>query len=260
MADWGTRRQFSFILVFILLLLAIAGLIYFTNSPEPTCFDGLQNQDELEVDCGGSCLKVCPVEVSDLIVHWSRVVKVREGVYDVAALVENPNPFGIESIDYRIKVHDEDNILIRDFNGRTYLNPGEKMVLFEPNINVGFRTPTTAFIEFSEPEWHRLIPARKPILSVGGKRFSNETQAEVRFTLSNDSLFDAGAIEAFVILFDERENAYAASRTLIEGLDSGEEKELFFTWPEPLEIEPFSIEIITRTDLVHDNIITEPPI
>ena len=258
MSSWGTRRQVSFILVFILILGAIITALIISHQEDPTCFDGIQNQGELEIDCGGECLKVCSIETTDLIVHWSRVFRVRDGKYDLAILVENPNQFGLSDIPFFAKVHDERNILVKEIRGSTYLNPGEKALIFEPNINVGQRTPINAFVEMGDnPEWRRLESVRKPILTVGGKQVRNETNGEVRITLTNDSLFPAEDIEVYALVADDVGNVFAVSGTEVAELKVGEEREIIFTWPELFPKDPFAVEIMVRTNLVHGHELVE---
>jgi len=251
MSSWSTRRQLTFVFSFILILLIIVASIIFFSWEKPSCFDNKQNQDELEIDCGGPCLEVCPSEATDLIVHWSRVFPVREGIYDLAILIENPNSFGLLGVPYTVKIHDEDNILIREIKGSTYLNPGEKTIIFEPHVNVGFRTPTTAFVDFdSDLEWLRLQPSQKPVLTVSSKQVSTSSQGEVRVDLINNSLNPVQDIELYVLVADENKNVFAVSATTLDEMATGEERELFFTWPTPFSKEPASVEILMRVDLV----------
>ena len=109
----------------------MGGLIYYFQ-PEPTCFDKRQNQDEESVDCGGSCAP-CSEKIHDLTILWSRVFSVREGSYDAAALVENQNQFlASKKLVYAFKLYDKDNILVAIRENFTFVNAGEKLIIFEP--------------------------------------------------------------------------------------------------------------------------------
>ena len=57
----------------------------------PTCFDGVKNQNEKGLDCGGVCTRICSGDISTPIVMWQRVFQVTPGVYSAVAYIQNPN-------------------------------------------------------------------------------------------------------------------------------------------------------------------------
>ncbi len=256
MSVWSTRRQLAFVAFFVVLLaLGVAGLLYF-NQEVPTCTDGLTNQSELGVDCGGPCIRICPVETNELVILWTRIFKVREGVYDVAALVENPNPFGVVSADYKIRVYDADNLPVKDIEGSTYLNPHERFLVFEPNVDVGFRTPTRAFLTFdNDLDWRRLGPARKPDLRVGSYVITNTPILSLKSSVNNMSIFNVENVEVVAILSDGQANATHVSRTFIDSLNEDATKEIVFTWPNVKDDKVVGVLILPRVDLVTANLL-----
>ena len=139
MASWRSTQQlkyFSFVLG-IALIIASIGLIFIFNRPG-TCSDGKQNNGELGVDCGGSCARLCSFEVSELVTHWARSFPVREDRYDAVAFLENPNfNAGVKKLAYTFKLYDAKNVLTGSREGNTYVNPGEKFVIYENGIEAG---------------------------------------------------------------------------------------------------------------------------
>ncbi|HEY9582758.1 MAG TPA: hypothetical protein VJK09_00385 [Candidatus Paceibacterota bacterium] len=256
MSAWGTRRQISFVFIFVLLLVVVIVALIIANRHVSTCSDNIQNQGELNVDCGGVCTLVCPSETNDLVVLWTRIFKVREGAYDVAAFIENPNPFGLVQVPYHIRIYDKENVPVRDIDGTTYVNPHERMIIFEPQVNVGFREPTRAFLSFPDVFiWKRLKEAKNPTLTLTNKRIENEPILTLRATLTNDSLSPVEDIELDALLYDASSNVIAVSRTYVDRLDNGSSKEIFFTWPTPPAKGVVSAEIFPRVDLVKTNVI-----
>src|SRR3989344_1532418 len=256
MSAWGTRRQLSFVLVFILLLSFAAVLLIIINRHAPACNDDVQNQGELGIDCSGPCTKVCAVEINDLAALWTRIFKVREGIYDVAAYVENPNDFGLVNLPYHIRIYDAENVPVKDVEGEVFLNPHERALIFEPQVNVGFRIPNRAFITFPDkPVWHRLNPARATTLTVTNQRIETSPILSLRATLTNDSLFLVSAIELDALLYGQSGNVLHVSRTYVENLASGQSKEISFTWPTLPTETVVSSDILPRVDLVSSNVI-----
>ncbi|MCR4310974.1 MAG: hypothetical protein NUV54_00150, partial [Candidatus Taylorbacteria bacterium] len=88
MVSWSTRHQFFYIsgaILFFLFALALPTL--FLTYKAPSCVDGVQNQEELGIDCGGPCSVLCKAEALDVIVRWQRAFRVKEGVYNALAYV-----------------------------------------------------------------------------------------------------------------------------------------------------------------------------
>ena len=95
---WAARRRLSYILIIFAFLAVVAFLIYQKYYyQEPTCFDNVLNQNEEDIDCGGTCDKVCPFRATTPNIIWSRALQIAPGIYNLLAKVENPN------FDFRMK-------------------------------------------------------------------------------------------------------------------------------------------------------------
>ena len=90
MIPWATKQKMRYTIVFITILIAVSFMpLYIVTKNflerDETCVDGIQNQDETGIDCGGICVTACLDQISDLKVLWSRVFYVDVGVYDAVA-------------------------------------------------------------------------------------------------------------------------------------------------------------------------------
>ena len=250
MLSWSVRRRLLYLFLTIVLLGVVGGGLFWYYQPLPSCSDGKQNQDELGIDCGGSCPQVCSIEIQDPRIVWSRLLKVGEGKYDSAVLVENPNPrHGIKRLNYTLRVVDKDNILIADIPGQTFLNPKEQFVIFNSRLNVGLRIPARAISEFTDPPVWQKIEQPIPKLTMVKKGFNNLPRPQLLASITNESLVSLKDIEVVVVLSDSDGNAIAVSSTFVETLDPDETRELSFTWPEPLAAEPTTIDLYPHFDL-----------
>lgn len=247
----------SFVLTFILLLILGVVLLIFLSRKVPTCVDNLQNQNELDVDCGGPCVRVCKVEVADLIVLWARAFPVRERLYDLAAYVENPNPFGLLELPYRFRVYDNDNIPVKDVLDRTYLNPHERALITVTGVDLGFRTPSRTFISFDEDlKWQRLSLVRSPTIAISNKKISiGEGKLSLSAKVTNDSIFAIKDIELDALLYDVAGNALLVSRSFLPRLAPNQTYEPVFTWPSTTTTTPASSDIFARINLVAEYLI-----
>lgn len=217
-------------------------------TPAPSCFDNKQNQKEEGVDCGGEC-EACVTNPKDLIIYWARPFEFSSGHYDMAALIENPNPFyGAKEIKYKISLY-ESNILVGEREGKTYLNPREKFLIFESGISTGFRKADRAAIVFEEINWKRFDITRPNIL-VSSKFFENAPNGREKVIFQNKTILPIRNLDAYAVLLDSDGNAFGASATRIERLLSEETKEVFFTWGKPY-IPPSSVEVYYRVNLMN---------
>lgn len=237
---WGLRRQFAVFSVFAaVILLIVFGAIYYFR-PEPTCFDNRQNQDEEGVDCGGAVARCTPCsgKIRDLTTLWTRFFIIRDGVADIAALLENSNQFlGTKKFVYAVKLYDENNVLISIRENSTFVLPGEKFLVFEPNIVTQNRVPKRVILEPRMVSWEPAESAPLRIDVVRKDLFLTDIIAprlEVGVkNQSGDEIYKN--VEVSAILLGKEDEILGASRTVLDRLDIFEEKHLTFTWPRPIE-------------------------
>lgn len=250
--SWRIKRQIISFLVVVGFVGGVVGIIVYLYVPEQTCSDGVQNQEELGVDCGGPC-EPCITNPKDIAVLWTRVIKIDEGFYEAASLIENPNLFyGLSSFRYRFKLYDSKNVLVAVKEGQTFLNPQDKFAIFETRINTGEREATKAIVEIEQATEWEYLNKEKPSIVVSRKSFSNEPFPVASAYLYNESLFPVNDIYAYIVLSDRDGNAMAVSSTKVSSLAGESGKEITFTWPAPFAELPSSSEIYTRIKLFED--------
>jgi hypothetical protein len=228
----------------------LASLIIWVSRPAPTCFDDKKNQGEEGVDCGGPCEIAC-LETAQLpVVLWVRIFKAPGNFFDTASLVDNPNVlFGSSELTYRFRIYDANNILVSIREGKTFVNPGERFIIFESGIDAGERIPQRATVEFDKIIWRR-VEKEKPILKVVRKDFVNLPFPRLFVEVENTSILDVKDVYLSAVLFDEEGNAVASSQTKIDFLKAERSQGAVFTWPRSFEKPPASSEVFIRARLV----------
>lgn len=247
---WALQRQLFYlgILSFVFLLLGfLIGYPYF--NPEPTCFDGKQSGDELGVDCGGSCVLACISQVDKISILWARAFQVVPGRYNAVAYIENHNEKeAVDRIRYRFRFADENNVYIGMREGEIFIPPAGNFAIFEPAVGFGNSVPVYTTFEFLEtPTWYQvpnetLNQARIFVSDI--VLFDEKVAPRMTALVSNDSLYAVEDIYLVAILYDEFGNALQTSRTYIEELAGEDSREIVFTWPEPIDREVITKEII----------------
>ena len=238
MVSWSTRRKSIYLIgTLLVFLFALALPFWYVTYKAPSCTDGLQNQGELGVDCGGACALLCKEQALDPIVRWQRAFKIKEGLYNAAAYVENPNlDSGIDRIAYRFKLYDSSNLLIYERQGETFIPPKKIFGVFESNILTGSRVPARALFEFlGSPVW-RTDFASEPVLVFSNKLFSEQDKLpRLTASIQNPTSNPVYNVEVVAILYDTLDNAIASSRTIVDSIPKYGLIPFVFTWPEPLE-------------------------
>ena len=103
MKIFRSAKQTTILTIYLILLALVSLLIYNILKPDPTCFDGKQNQREEGVDCGGPC-QPCEEEINaqDLKVMEKAFVYGGPKKYDVMAKISNPNDqYGSPKFSYK---------------------------------------------------------------------------------------------------------------------------------------------------------------
>lgn len=253
MASWSRKRRFIYALIvgsLILAVIVIPAFLFFYKAP--TCFDGILNGTEQDVDCGGKCVRLCASAFLPLSVGWSRFEQVAPGLYNVGAYIINPNPEGeARSVPYRVMLYDSKGILIIEQHDTVDIPAHRNTLAFMRAIDTGKRIPAKAFFEFTGfPDWR----SRKDPLSrlvIGEKNyFEDQNSSSLTVDLLNSDSSSSlimppdNKLAVYVVLYDVNNNAIGFSKTFLENILPGESVLAPFTWPFSRNGKVISIEVL----------------
>ena len=238
---WALQRQLLFALAVLVIFGVIGSGIYFTYFYTPaSCFDGVWNQDEEQIDCGGSCALLC--QAPNISVMWARSVKVAPGVYHAVAMVRNPHTGSSGTVSYEASLFDEENILITRRTGALSIGPGEIAPLFEANITTGERIPARTFVEVLPGAFEKQERELSPVRVLNWDL--DEEALRLTATVQNQGTERVHDVRIIALLYNNEDTLISASQTLSGTLDVGERKNVVFTWQEGFP------EDVARTDIV----------
>jgi hypothetical protein len=250
--SWTSRRKSRITLVFFCIVAIFAGFLIFPIvTRTPTCFDGRHNGNELGIDCGGECALQCTQFTQDVNIKWQRSYPIVKGFYNAVAYVENQNfQAGTKQIKYKFKLYDKDRVLIAERDGETFIEPNRGFVVLEQQIPVGESVPLYTTFTFTDPIALYKTDDRYDDLVVAVTNQLLSTQdIKPRFsaTLKNTSdTHTISAIDAYVVLYDEEDNAIQVGKTRVTELSPREEKNIFIVWQNKFEKKPVRFEVIPR--------------
>lgn len=240
--SWATRRKTLYISVIlgVFLLLTSIPVAILLHKPE-TCFDGIQNQTETDIDKGGPCVLLDPRTLTPEAILWARSFLIRPnehggGTYSAVAYIENTNKqAGIRHVAYHFGFYDDKNIIVAERSGVGYVLPGTVTPIFEGGIDAGNRPITHTYFSFSEvPMWERVSnPAQ--VLRIDNIRLADAfSSPRLTADIENTSVKSVVKPSFVAILFSPNGNAFSASATAVDRLQPGEKRTIVFTWPSAL--------------------------
>lgn len=259
--SWAETRRLIYALVVIGFFLAIiAPFVYRYLTRPATCFDGIQNQGEVEVDKGGPCIVRSESTIAPVTVRFAKVFKVSEGMYSAIGYVENPNrDVGLRNAEYEFVLYDNQGIYVAERRGRLFIPPQAVIPVFEAQVATGNQTPVRADLTFTpKTTWEKMERrfddlkvhdtveenvVRKPC-AINEFDCVEHIYPRVRAVLKNSGLEPFSNVPVTAVVFDAAGNAIAASRTIVPSLLPGASADLVYTWNVPFSGDVSRVDII----------------
>lgn len=237
------------------------GIYYAFLKPGPTCFDNIKNQDEEEVDCGGSICVSCEIKtLKNIEVIWAEAIPLGQNLYDLAAKIRNPNPnFGNPNVKYEFELADKSGQIVGKKSGTTFILPNSTKYIIENNFESQDQIDSVQIkIDTGENlSWLKLKNYQTPELYVKDKKFEirNETNffAEASGVVKNSTTFGFDKVDADIVLFGSNSKLIGAAKSEIRTLGAGEERYFSVRWFSPIAGEVKFFDMQAETNLFSDD-------
>lgn len=245
---WATKRRLivGAIIVGVLLIIGAAAVTISVYEP-PSCVDRKQNQDEEDIDCGGSCPYLCTTRQEAPVTPLPRLLKGANGRIDLVASIENRNfEAAAKDVKFVIRIYDEQLALVREIKDSIDLPPRTLMPIFIPGVATDGATLRASLeVDMASLRWYEISddPRILPIVTqtiLGG----TAAAPRVETTLTNPSVARLIRIPVIALIRDNAtSNVIAASKTVVT-LESQADAKATFTWNEPFDTPSVRIDII----------------
>jgi Mg-chelatase subunit ChlD len=233
---WAVWRRLQYGTGYTLVLMGMSVLVYYQYFYQPpTCFDGLQNGDELGIDCDGSCVRICAAGVMPPTVRWTASFPSLPGQYNAVAYVENTNQgAGTPELNYTFELYDASG-LIAERSGTTVLPPDSAYPVFEGRIDTKGRTPTETKLVLEPAElWLPYSFGRAQFRTTDMNLTGADDDPRLTVKVENTELDEAKEVEVVATIFDARGNPLTSSQTFVEIFPGRSARDLTFTWARPI--------------------------
>lgn len=221
--------------VFFAFLGGLAALLYLATRPAPSCFDGLQNQNEEGADCGGVCQLACRKEprFTELLPGSTMLFATGENSYDVAAEVENRNlDFGASSFQYEFTLFDSASSVIAARQGESYILPGERKLLVEQRLGAS-RPARWAALKISAISWTevKIFPTLELVIRDKSLTALPDGTSRASALVLNQSGANLRQIDLTVVLRDDPGKVLAVGKTDVQIIRDTEQRYFELRWP-----------------------------
>jgi hypothetical protein len=240
MASWATRRKFTYIFIagiaaIVIIIVPVFKILY----KAPTCSDGIQNQGEQGIDCGGPCRTLCQSAFLAPSVLWADAQRVTGGLYNLAAYIENPNVNGAAvHVPYEFSIFDSQGILITQQSGMIDIPANRNTLAFIGAVDMGQRVPAKGGVTFQftqAPLWQKshdtLADLTYPTPEYVEDSTSTRPSSSLQVAMTNTGLTPVDDIAVYAILKDINDNEIDFSKTTIDEIPAGGTYVAPFTWP-----------------------------
>ena len=247
--SWAARRRVVILLIvgaFVIAFLATVSIAALYETP--SCADGMQNQGEDGIDCGGACAYLCTAQVLPPAVLFTKALGAGGGRTDVIASVENKNvAAAAKDVPYRITLFGTGQSLIQEVTGTLDLPPGAVTPVYVPGIASGKQVVVRAFLSIAEgaPRWFALPSGVRAVPFVSNIRQSGALAApRIDAALTNPTSVPFSNVRTIILVHDKDGDVMAASQTVILSIPAQGQATATFTWNRAFPDAPVAIEVV----------------
>lgn len=248
--SWAARRRFFILLTLGAIIIAFTAIVSIaTLYKAPSCTDGVQNQGEAGIDCGGPCAYLCiSSEQPPTVLFTQSFTDTTTGRTVVVASVENKNTnAAAKSVPYRVTIYGARQTLIQSIPGTLDLPPGATVTVFIPSIVSGRQVVTNAFLDIDTAsiKWVTMTTDPRIVPGVSNTIQGGSLDApRIDATLVNGSVSALANVKVVVLVRDARSNVIAASGTVVPSIPAQGSATATFTWNTAFPGVPASIEVV----------------
>ena len=218
-----TTKQILYGAFFVTFVSALALWFYAgVLAPSPSCSDGVRNQKEESVDCGGPCLS-CAVKDLDLLVKKKTIVPI-EALNRTTFFVELENPsvdFWVKKFDYAFRIYNSLGVIVGNFKGSSYVNPGGDREISYVAEDFDPRDARQFDFEVTNEEWAPIEEYNDSGIRVVRRGLDERNGKIVVFgTIRNSSSDPISLLRVGAVFSDKVGNFVNVSTTVVENFEA----------------------------------------
>jgi hypothetical protein len=224
-------------LIFFALIIWLVYLIFL--KPKPSCFDGIQNEGEQGVDCGGPCAKLCIPTGTEPITEIGGVDVFNPLADHVTLLAQVVNPnsdFAADTFSYTFTLYDASGNVIGTVPGTSFIYADQTKYLVVPNEAVSAPVDH-AELTIAPPDW---VPASQLGLipqfafqDIAASSSPNGTTA-ISGTIADEDSASFSNLTVVAVLKGVNGAVAGVTATQLDGISPGQPASFSVSYPIPL--------------------------
>lgn len=130
------------------------GAYYLWFRPTATCFDGIQNQNETGIDCGGVCGNVCmPPDFKNLDVSVPKIFKTGDQVNVLTEIKNYNQTLAARKVDYMLTLFDKSGTPLESHPGSFFIYAGQIRFISDFIATQNAQKVASADVTLKNPAW-----------------------------------------------------------------------------------------------------------
>ncbi|RME59976.1 hypothetical protein D6779_03060 [Candidatus Parcubacteria bacterium] len=247
----NTRLKKQLLYLSPLLLILGIGIIVgasFLFRHEPTCFDGIKNQGEEDVDCGGPCELQCYLRgIQDIRLDSEiRAFYLAKDASAVLARIQNPNAaVAAPHFAYTLSIYDRAGSIVRRVTGDSFIYAGEVKYLFVPRVPIAANYVSKVDFHVDKVEWAPQEEFPRPAVEVKQFRTTKDARGTwVDGELVSEDVKTIAEIQVLAIFRGKFGQRTGASFTVVKNLAPRETRRFRIYYPVAGDIDEGATEVI----------------
>ncbi len=221
-----------------LLALIVFVVYYIWFKPAPTCFDNIQNGNEIGIDCGGACPSCEIKSLVSLDDSWIKYFPA-ETQTAIVAKINNANlRWGADSFNYALDIYGSDGNKIKTISGNSFIYSGEIKYLFTL-AEIDAKNISDIKISFSDVRWKQDTDFPRPAIQTRGIETAIDQSANaviVSGFVANNNAFNLSKLRIIGILSDSKGVPLSASKTELENAPAFTETQFKINFPKNVSL------------------------
>ncbi|MFB6212430.1 MAG: hypothetical protein ABEI53_01260 [Candidatus Magasanikbacteria bacterium] len=218
--------------------------------PSPSCSDGLKNQGEKRVDCGGPCVECSRLNVKPVFKKGDAdLFKINTSTYSFISVIKNPNENYAGVVDYSLEVISKFGKLLRKVNGSLYVLPSSNYHLHR--VFTGLEEGLGKVkVSLGDTKWFENSDYKRPKITTSSTSFSSKS-ALLKGKIKNSTSRSWNKIELIAIFRNKYGQGVGSSQTVVNNLKAFEKVDFKISMPVDKELRK-------TIDLDNTKVLTNP--
>ena len=197
---------------------------------------------------------VIPPTIYPIEIIWSQAFSAGPNSYSVAAKIKNPNTnFGASNFSYTFYLYDENDNLLAAPTGESFVWPGESKYIVLGGVNLS-ENPAKIQLQLGEPVWREIKNFSGISLSLSNVNYGNSQSGsgkffEINFKANNGTPYNLAKVIISSVVLNENNTPIAVASTLLENLQSKENRSANISWFSPFSGTPSNVDLTISTNL-----------